>query len=132
MFIVNREYLDMKVATEDICCYKILYRLDETTLVSPFIGFKYDFGAVYSIAKPLQKIPYLYANVVIDGFHSYKLQLSARNATFFVNSSDKAVIVKCVIPKGSEYFENAHEFVSSSLQMTEIDAGEHKGWEDYV
>ena len=130
MFIVNKDYPDKKIAPEDIVCYKLLYRLDDEVLVSPWIGFKYELNVLYSIDKPLQKIPHLYANVIFDGFHSYKTELLAHEHAY---ANTTPVVVRCVIPRGCEYFENAYEYVSASLMMVETDyTKKMKGWEDYV
>ena len=98
-------YLDVKIATEDISCYKIVQKSSKGTLKSIVQGFEYNLGEVYDNGIPdPEKAPYSitwWDGIRFDGglFHSYasldNLELIRRSET---------VIVKCIIPKGAYFF----------------------------
>lgn len=121
MFIVNSNNLDEKSAISDMTCYKKLYMLDVDTYVSPCIGFKYQVDKLYELGGGLKKIPFLYSNIVEQGFHSYKPNAGVID---HIGPSDNTVIVECVIPKGSKYYENNYEYVSDAI-IVKVIAPQH-------
>ena len=101
----------IKIAKEDIICYKIV----DKYLKSIFQGFQYKLGETYSISE----FPaYTQLNVrdvllIYEGFHSYINDPCALIGT---------LRIKCVIPKGSKYHVNKEEdvYVSNSIKIVEV------------
>jgi hypothetical protein len=87
------------VAEKDITCYKVVYKHSEfSTLHSEIRGFEYELGHTYRIRTgrfgPSEN------GRVHEGFHSFD---TLKHALAYGGKS--LVLMKCVIPKGSLYFE---------------------------
>lgn len=97
-----------KIADKDIVCYKVLFcnEIDKTHAVSQFEDFDYMLGRLeYSL---LDLPDYNYN--VFHGFHSYKYYEDALESIdgYSLNEtlySVTAKAYKCIIPKGSAYYE---------------------------
>ena len=116
------------IATEDIICYKEVERIQKETCRSYWTEFTYEFGKLYTllnskaVAEDYLNSPKpeeqertnnneLYPNEFDDcidihtGFHSYKSH----------DLEDCFSNVECIIPKGSEYYQNLTEYVSNQI-----------------
>ena len=132
------------IADKDIECYKN-FKLENITFKQKSI-FKFKFGKkkitqLISLFKKYKYIPYkkqqiidlkpkelsYYPNIFnnykimgykIDaGYHSYDTIEIAQKNIFF---GDEEVVIKCIIPKGTEYYiNNDNEIVSSTIIVTD-------------
>lgn len=113
------------IAEEDIPCYKMVWDITSRTCKSFHTYFGYEFGELYTLLNS-QSVQSGYMidenpdgflkpqtcttygdDIMIDiGFHSYIEQ-------------DYRAHVKCIIPKGSEYYMNDEEYVSNQLIIKE-------------
>lgn len=118
--------IDVKIATEDIVCYKIVEESNKGTLISIVQRFEYILGKTYNNGIPdPEKIPYRknLCGIVLYGglFHSYS---SPRNRP--LDKDLKEVEVKCIIPKGAYYFAGSvnlsfiEGYASSQIKIVEI------------
>ncbi len=107
-FYVSKKHPDKKIAKRDISCYKVV-ELSETPdlFISSYQGFPYILGKLYCIQGTLFKM----AGLIHSGLHAYS---NKRKLCFFF--SDETT-VKCIIPKGSEYYYNPKdgEYVSNQI-----------------
>ena len=121
-----------KTAFENITCYKIFHTKSIKWKVRKFLGislWKYGIEKLYSLYKDYKYIPYAHNPEItvslthsaywdrwyIDkGYHSYNTLDKAKE-----EKNLNEVIVKCIIPKGSEYYINEYdEIVSSNIIVT--------------
>ena len=140
---ISKNELTKLIANKDIECYKN-FRLGDIIFKQKSI-FKFKFGKnkiiqLISLFKRYKYIPYkkqqiidlkpieVYFNTcnseeyfdqgyMIDiGYHSYDAIEIARKNIYFGNE----VVIKCIIPKGTEYYiNNDNEIVSSTIIVTD-------------
>ena len=108
-------------AFEDIECYKMVYRKDETSCISYVVGYEYTIG---------QDAPEVQLNrsedaftdvdgskffIVSNGYHSYRKKED-------IQLCDKTVIARCIIPAGSQFFMDPYSkcYASTSIRIVEI------------
>lgn len=106
-----------RYATEDIICYKVLYKFIKGIYCSPYMKFPYklnerissDFSFVslppvkMSPQKEYKFIRILtYFRQVNKGLHSFKYLIDANKLN---NRFLGGTVMKCIIPKGSWYYE---------------------------
>lgn len=111
-FIPSRN-VPPKIAKEDIECYKIV-RKD----FKPFYGYskrKYRLGKVYNAYDGVRKLKKLKIvdGVIRKGVHSYIDIWWVFN--IFNNLLKTEKVLKCIIPKGTEYYENGEKYVSLKI-----------------
>lgn len=117
------------IAKEDIVCYKILVKtkipcvyktpIIRTKVIKiPFFKklFKAE-GSQRVIFSFLSSVAGMYE--VSGGFiHTYK---EIEHAKFYVNGEwfyeDECVIFKCIIPKGTHYYESETEYASEGIKI---------------
>lgn len=139
----SRNELTKLIADKDIECYKN-FRLNDIIFKQKSI-FKFKFGEkkmtqLTSLFKKYKYIPYKKQQIIdlkpIEisyfpygfedygiigykinvGYHSYDTIEIARKNIFFGNE----VVIKCIIPKGTEYYiNNDNEIVSSTIIVTD-------------
>ena len=108
------------IAEKDIVCYKIV-NLRGNEITSYWFEFPYELNRKYT-TQVLQPIPAPYDNIRIEkGFHSYRNLYTAKGDIWLslIESLPK-VIVKCIVPKGSEHYINSQEMVSNQIIIVEI------------
>ena len=126
-----------KYATQDIVCYKVLYKgLYGKTFngiyYSPYKFFKYklnervssdfDFASLPLIKmSPQKEYKFLriltYFRQVNKGLHSFKYLIDAHKLN---NRFIGGTVMKCIIPKGSWYYEGiGDELVSDNIIIIE-------------
>lgn len=108
MCLTLTEHSKLKVAEEDIVCYKVAIKdNDGDCFVTPFRGMTYKLGELYStsIGWP-RKIGSI--NIINEGFHSFTCKEDAYKCAKFeapTFEGTNMVVVKCIIPKGANYIE---------------------------
>ena len=124
------KYIDTKryIAETDIKTFKIL-SLRKYTLHSYYQNYDYTIGRLNSV-NSLK----LVGNKILEGFHSYNLNndclrivdgivVQGKKGEFLdcYFYANHIVKVECIIPKGSEYYENSlGEIVSNKLIIDSI------------
>jgi len=121
---------EIKIAEEDIVCYKILREDSEVYATSPYFGFEYIVGATYKLDKKL-KIhfgdPKYEGDVkfVYEGFHSFE-RLESAKAFLIIRQGflpAGCCVYKCIIPKGTRMifgkFSNFSSIVSEAIKIIE-------------
>lgn len=116
-FYIDSKHPNKRKAKKDINCYKILCKSWHSSIQ----GFQYVPGKTYSDDDAL-KCTRWYINEIHRGYHSYsskKAALRVYNSIFIKNSR---IIVKCIIPEGSDYYYNSqyHEYVSNKIKIIDI------------
>jgi hypothetical protein len=100
-------------AGKDITCYKVVNPANmDGVFRSVFQEFAYSLGVKY-VEKKFAKT--VWSCTVHEGFHSYRTIDVARRHAFEL--SPYVVLIKCVIPKGSMYYESytKEEYCSDTL-----------------
>ena len=113
-----------EIAQEDIVCYKI-YILIEDELLSPYQGSPAP--AINKVTNTLLDRAYLSnyrgAYMISKGFHSFKYLDDLIKELDFWQSYD-IKIFKCIIPKGTKYYEgkfnNSPSYCSESIKLIEL------------
>jgi hypothetical protein len=115
-FIVDEKNPYKLIAEEDRVCYKVL-RNDIGKMVSPFKNFEYQLNELNILSEPLRITHAEFDNIIAVGFHSYT---KLREAV--LNSHHESLIVKCIIPKGAEFFIDNYyeEYVSNQIIIKEV------------
>lgn len=108
-----------QIATEDIICYKIIHK-DMTSLFHK--EFKWELGKVYH-TEMTTTLSSFFMNIMVEqGFHSYSTLKATREG--YYSSSEPCIAVKCIIPKGSEYYTGSHGirdgYTSERIILNEI------------
>lgn len=121
-FIVHSDYPDPLVAEQDIPCFKIGV---EAKVISGRGCFTSEFrGYVYKLKKLQPEIELCpsedYPRVINKGYHSFSPDHLM--AQFPFSADSVYCLVKCIIPKGSQYYFNPHdlEYVSNQIIAQEI------------
>lgn len=95
------------VKTEkDITCYKVCYRTYGGTYVSPFMWYNYIPGQLYQVNTNNPQLGIVDKDgLYIEGnaFHTFKTLQGARQYLKNKYTDYEYVIMKCIIPKESEY-----------------------------
>ena len=110
-FSIHPDHPDKKIAKRDITCYKILQNISGE-LFSTVQYFRYKLHKLYK--TKIDKPKYWGIN---HGFHSY-----SNKKCLLENCIISTKNVKCIIPKGSEYYYNPFytEYVSNQIIIKEI------------
>ena len=124
-FYIDSKHQDIKTASKDIVCYKVMYERKRDyapVLLSPFIGAAYDYNKLYELSSNIEVVKCFltggndYYGSIYEGFHSYT---KLRRAVNFIGAN--AIVVKCIIPKGTKYYlsDEYDEYVSDKIIITE-------------
>ena len=114
-----------EIAQEDIVCYKFYKLYDNGELFSPYQGSHAP--AINKVANTLLDRAYLSnyraAYMVSRGFHSFKyLDNLIKELDFWLSFDIE--IFKCIIPKGTKYYEGKFDdfpsYCSESIILKEI------------
>lgn len=108
------------IAEKDIVCYKIV-NLRDKEIISYWFEFPYELNRKYT-TQVLQPIFTKKDNIRIEkGFHSYRTLGIAKDYIYYdMFNLLPEIIVKCIVPKGSEYYINSKEMVSNQIIIVEI------------
>lgn len=118
---LNENQLETKVAKTDIKCYKFLYQGDD--LITPYMMHTVEMGSTYITELDEPNVG-LVGNSVERGLHSFTtlhgLIGYVRNRVRRKRSGYTMLLVECIIPKGSEYYEgnfnNTKSYASDTLK----------------
>ena len=121
-----------RTATRDIVCYKIVNRYEHPfVLASEVYNFSYELGKEYTEIsfKSVSHSSVLATlkNEVSIGFHSYKRYRDAKAVKF----NHRRVVMKCIIPKGSLYFEGTNGiegYCSEKIRVVGYQDEGKRGW----
>lgn len=124
----------VKIAQEDIVCYKIVKKLPQRVnepqvYASEFMNFKYELGVLNNLGTSLAICTSSIGKYIVkDGFHSFTFHFDAyfqmkqylkRFSSRYDSYYDTYCIVRCIIPKGAEYVEgfynNCQSIVSNKI-----------------
>ena len=101
----------VKVAKEDIVCYKCMLKGD----LSPVYPFQYRKGKI----TPIVALTKVWRQDFLDpfwmigyGYHSYKTRRIAEHSGFSFHN-----IREFIIPKGTSYYSNRTQYVSERIIM---------------
>lgn len=124
-FIVHPEYPDPLVTEQDIVCFKVGYEAEISLFggyfTSEYRGYKYRLKRL----QPLVELC-LYNNTktgtieINKGYHSYHPLHPFAQSGF--DATSKFCLVRCIIPKGSQYYYNPNdqEYVSDQIIAQKI------------
>lgn len=105
-----------RVARKDIHVYKIVVG-GNTGCTSAVRNLYYEYNKIYTQEKPIN-VMLLKLNkewIIEKGFHSYKTYSKAKEE-YHKLDINYHIIVQCIIPKGSTFYENENgEVVSDSI-----------------
>ena len=123
-------YYITKILDEDIIVIKILYKeltnsflFKKYNYYSPYEGYKYIKGKLNT--SPLGMYAQIAPNtgnleiIINEGFHSFLTKEIAENYKSELLNDSKAVLCKCIIPKGSTVVYNDSEIVSNQIIFIE-------------
>lgn len=144
MCLVITKFNKLKIAQEDIKCYKILFKssVRQGLFYAPYQLFNYELGVTYftniSVSYNcntfglsfFRYIFYKFFNDFLDvkgvnqGFHSF---VNLKNAIEERNSDvdyKRLVIGECIIPKGAKYYKGIYSsydgYASNSIKINKI------------
>lgn len=131
----TRNLKNPKVAKADIVCFKTMKRLRSNRVQSIYyndifqndwtVPVSYKIGETYRATNmegiPIEKLEvkmqaittYKYINA---GFHSFKKRINK----LYKNGKTIKSNVKCIIPKGTQYYENDRDYVSTDIKFVKI------------
>lgn len=116
-FIIHKNHTDLKVAEEDIPCYKILADFGNNILKSPHMYEIYEPNKLKKVEIDIPKLSLISMSLEINkGLHSFSIRDKADQVAFF-----GGITFKAIIPKGSKYYYNPDrsEYVSDQLIVLE-------------
>ena len=122
-------YYITNILKEDKVVIKILYKEPINTFLfkkynyySPYEGYKYIKGKLNIsplgiFISSMLTTNYDYRIVINEGFHSFRTKNDAYKSELI--SDSKAILCKCIIPKGSTIVYNDSEIVSNQIIFIE-------------
>ena len=121
-FYIHEDHQEIKIAEDNILCYKHFHYNTSTHAVSSFEKFKYTFGELYvqvNLQWPLNNVREKYdkIKVIEEGFHSYSELDAGTNEAITWGEP----LHQCIIPKGSKYFYDPgrKQYVSNQIIIKE-------------
>jgi len=113
------EHYQQYIAEDDILCYKMLQSIADV-LSAPYSIYIYKLNEKQEEIqmKPISDIGFPEEVVIHEGYHSYSELCFAKEA---ISSfpHPKFRLFTAIIPKGSTYFKNDREYVSSNIIIKE-------------
>lgn len=145
MCLIITKFNKLKVAQEDIKCYKILFKSFAVPdlLVAQYQDFGYRLGEIYHTNMSVSYDCSTYGlsffrcmfydlfNSFLDvkginqGFHSYvKLKNAIKERNSNAPFKENMVICECIIPKGAKYYKGKYlcydGYASDSIKVNKI------------
>lgn len=142
MCLVITKFNKLKVAQEDIKCYKILFSFCPDMFWAPYQNFTYELEKIYStnmsVTYDCNTIGLSFLRYIFYNFFSDILDVKGVNQGFhsFVNLKDaikgrnkdidykRLVVCECIIPKGSKYYKGKYlhydGYASDSIKINKI------------
>lgn len=127
-FIVDSRHYITEILNEDKIVIKVLYKKSVNRIFfkkhiyySPYQNYKYIKGKLnispLGISIHRMSTNYDYRIVINEGFHSFRTKEGTYKSEL-INDS-KAILCKCIIPKGSTVVYNDSEIVSNQIIFIE-------------
>ena len=117
-FVIHEKHPDKKIAKRDITCYKdVLSHRNKQFVKSAVKEFAYRFNRLYRTRLDRERIKVFGELAPLNkGFHSTSNK--KRNGLWWASDFS----VRCIIPKGSEYYYNPEEmeYISNQIIIKEI------------
>lgn len=107
--ILRNNDTDKHVAEADIVAYKLVYKFSNNEYKSAFKGYVYKKDKVNDGSIGVRTVTTkgrIKVRIAEEGFHSYKHLKDAKSVT-----ETGLVIVKCIIPKGSTFYNGFREYI---------------------
>ena len=118
--------LKRQISSNDIECYKVLIT-DGDKYLSPYIRTSYQIPSDISdnVTEDIEHYNFESTSIyrIYSGFiHCYKYFEHAKHLTKFIIKKPyyNIVIVKCIVPKGTEFYQNCHEICAKRLKFIEV------------
>lgn len=137
MCLILTENSEIKVAKEDIVCYKVVRKTDLGLYESEFYIYPYTMGTLNTSVPGITINTFYhgisgcitgYKPVVETGFHSFTCKKDAYEyavcAANRMTNKIHMVVVKCIIPKGANYIEGIYEVYPNYVSDKIICLGE--------
>jgi len=116
----------IEIAREDMVVYKVMgYKSRFFGMWKRFYAYYQEF--VYKSNKVYRVIEFTYDTgcftnyyEINKGFHAYLTKEIAENTPEYITGLDRYTdlkLVKCIIPKGTEYLKNDKEIVSKAIKV---------------
>jgi hypothetical protein len=129
-FIKDYRHYITEILNKDIIVIKILYKepinrffFKKYNYYSPYEGYKYIKGKlnISPLGIFINKMSTNcdYRIVINEGFHSFRIKKDANDYKTKLFNDSKAVLCKCIIPKGSTIVYNDSEIVSNQIIFIE-------------
>ena len=129
-FIEDSRHYITKILDKDKLVIKILYReptnrffFKKYNYYSPYEDYKYIKGKLnispLGIFISRMSTNYYYRIVINEGFHSFHTKEDADVYKSELINDSKAILCKCIIPKGSTVVYNDSEIVSNQIIFIE-------------
>ncbi len=109
------------IATKDITTYKVVAITNET-MHAIWQFFEYKCHKLYKLSVPLCTYTLFNSDIVtINGFYSFDNWDDAWNMHLYCVDKSRYTtkIVKCVLPKGTEYYTTNNTIVSNQIIIIE-------------
>lgn len=138
--LIDKNELPTKAA-KDIECFKVLIRKNDE-LITPNTYYPMQIGQTYTEDEPFEiekrhrVMKKVYTNklkartkitdvntrisVFGGGYHTYKNYFEAHKLAECLSRSYDTIVVKCIIPKKTYYYEGIFEYCSKTLILEEI------------
>lgn len=119
--IINKIKKDTQVtstiAEEDIKVFKVYRHLEGSdVLVSPYRLAITERGEQPEVKMRIVQRTYLTHAAVEEGYHSFKNLGDARLLIRHISFPHRFSVFKCVIPKGSHYYEGVFDILNNDLE----------------
>lgn len=126
----NKKAVTRWVALKDITCYKVIIKNNDPNMITS-LHKKFNYKLKHIYKTKLKNIntkldpnqPERYLTTIHRGFHSYSNKHKAILEYKWEKGWGWSIeIVKCTIPKGSEFYYNSHdkEYVSNQIIIKQI------------
>jgi hypothetical protein len=105
-----------RIADDDIVCYKVVKKISDTHWKSIYYNYHYYKTVGNGHANKPTDIEKLDKKYALEGgvFHSYSELKTAIDDLIWADS----VVVKCIIPKGTPYWQNQLKKEYASIDLT--------------
>ena len=115
-FFISSKSRKIQVANENIVCYKVCKNLnkEKTKITSLYRDFRYTLHKsvqVESFGRSFMR------ETIHWGLHSF-IKFEDARATVSIREHEK--VVKCIIPKGTKYYQNNSEYCSLKIKLIEV------------
>lgn len=118
---LHTKNIKLKTAEEDLVCYKVVIRYEEKKYLSFYRGYIYELNKTY-YETLLKLFPECKDKVfcIDKGFHSYVNFCDANDEYVYQKKMYDIALVKCIIPKGSQYLTGTDDLACECYCSNQI------------